>query len=327
MQVLARYLTKDPTFPRQIVIKTEPQDQGMRLDKVLSLKIPDISRTRLKELIQKGQVNVNGKPCLLPRHKLKGREVVQVLVPEPTPLEMAPIPMDLEIIFEDLHIVVVNKPAGLVVHPGAGNLENTLVHGLLHHCENLSGIGGIIRPGIVHRLDKDTSGVMIIAKSDAAHQALVTAFKARQVKKTYVAITSGYMRDKEGVINLPIGRHPVRRTKMAVNCASGRHAVTQFRVEKNLYSAQLLKIRLHTGRTHQIRVHMSHMGHPLLGDSLYGGPSKVKTPSGERIEIKRQMLHAQGLEMMHPATKGRRLELHAPIPEDMRRVIRVLEKD
>ena len=299
----------------------------MRLDKVLASKIPDISRTRLKELIQRGQVTINGKPCLLPRHKLKGKDVVHVMVPEPTPLDVTPTPMDLDILFEDRHVVVVNKPAGLVVHPGAGNLENTLVHGLLHHCENLSGIGGILRPGIVHRLDKDTSGVMIIAKSDVAHQALVTAFKARHVKKTYVAITSGYMRDKEGVINLPIGRHPLKRIKMAVNQTAGRQAVTQFRVEKNLYSAQLLKIRLHTGRTHQIRVHMSHVGHPLLGDSLYGGPSKIKTPSGEGIEINRQMLHAEGLEMMHPVFTDKRLKFHAPIPEDMKRVIKVLERD
>jgi len=320
-------LAKDPTLPRKIAIKTEPQDRGMRLDKVLSLKISDISRTRLKELIQRGQVTLNGKPCLLPRYKLKGGEVVQVLVPEPTPLEVAPTPMDLDILFEDHHIVVVNKPAGLVVHPGAGNLENTLVHGLLYHCENLSGIGGIIRPGIVHRLDKDTSGVMIIAKSDAAHQALVTAFKARQVKKRYVAITSGYISDKEGVINLPIGRHPVKRTKMTVNQTAGRHAVTQFWVERNLHSAQLVKIRLHTGRTHQIRVHMSHMGHPILGDSLYGGPSRVETLSGKRIEIRRQMLHAEGLEIMHPVTKDGRLKFHAAIPDDMKRMIRLLGKD
>ncbi len=306
-------------------MEISPEETGDRLDKILARKIPDISRTRLKAMIKRGLVSLDGEVCLLPRQKLREHQTIAVTIPKPAPIDIKPVPMDINILFEDEHVVVIDKPAGLVVHPGAGNHDNTLVHGLLHHCSNLSGIGGKIRPGIVHRIDKDTSGIMIVAKNDAAHQALANIFRRRKVKKTYIAITSGYLPDMEGIVDLPIGRHTAKRTIMAVDSNRGRQALSQFHVDRDLFSAQIVRIRIHTGRTHQIRVHMSYLGHPILGDAPYGGKRTVRTPSGDKVMIPRQMLHAHRLELVHPMEADRCLNLSAPMPEDMKKVINMLK--
>jgi len=308
-----------------VELRVDPSGEGIRLDKYLSKNIPDISRTRLKDLIKEGFVLLDGTVCTLPKHKVKAGQLLSLTLPKPTPLELIPQRMDIETIFEDEHIVVVNKPPNLVVHPGAGNTERTLVHGLLHQCTNLSGIGGKIRPGIVHRLDKDTSGVMVVAKSDEAHSSLTKLFKARAVKKVYLALVHGQFSDKQGLVDLPIGRHPVKRTKMAVDQDKGRNALTHFKVKKDLQGAQLLEIRLFTGRTHQIRVHMAYMKHPILGDKTYGGPSYFLLESGEKLIFPRQMLHAWRLEMFHPVLKDRKLSFEAPVPPDMVHVIKRLQ--
>ncbi len=298
------------------VIKT--RENGKRLDKFLSEKLASISRTRIKTLIQQGYISIDGKRCILPRKKVKNGQHVHVIIPPPEPLDIEPEEIPLTASYEDEYILVINKPPGLVVHPGAGNINGTLVHGLLNICQDLSGIGGKLRPGIVHRLDKDTSGLMVIAKRDEVHLALSNMFKERRLSKTYLALVRGHIQDREGIIDLPIGRHPVKRTKMAVNFRNGKDAVTRFRVKEKLNGSDLLEIRLLTGRTHQIRVHLSHLGHPILGDQTYGGP-KTLYVNGETIHIKRQMLHAFRLSFRHPVLR-KRIDLTAPMPEDMREI-------
>ncbi len=211
----------------------------------------------------------------------------------------------------------------MVVHPGAGNDTGTLVHALLASCKDLSGIAGKLRPGIVHRLDKDTSGLMVVAKTDMAHHCLVDMFKKRIIEKRYLAVVQGRFQDSSTIIDLPIGRDPRKRTNMHVDHRRGRPAVTSFRVVEHLGPYQLLEALLHTGRTHQIRVHLSHMGHPILGDKKYGGPTHLRAPSGREIAIKRQMLHSYLLQFHHPVT-GERIYLEAPLPEDMEDILRFL---
>ncbi len=303
----------------------EASGDGRRLDKFLSEKIDSLSRTRIKTLIQKGHITIDGKRCLLPKKRLKKGQRIHILIPPPEPLDIEPQDIPLTVSYEDEHILVINKPPGLVVHPGAGNKNGTLVHGLLSICKDLSGIGGKLRPGIVHRLDKDTSGLMVIAKRDEVHLALSNMFKERRLSKTYLALIKGHVQDREGLIDLPIGRHPAKRTKMAVNFKDGRDAVTRFKVLENLNGSDLLEIRLLTGRTHQIRVHLSHLGHPILGDQTYGGP-KTLYVNGEAIHIKRQMLHAFRLSFRHPVLR-KRIDLTAPMPEDMKEIYEKLRRD
>ncbi len=306
---------------QKLIIKTSKLDDKKRLDKFLSEKLNEISRNRIKTLIQDGLVTVDENIILVPKKKLKPNQKITVTIPPPRPLEITPANLNLQIIFEDDFMLVINKPAGIVVHPGAGNFDNTLVHGLMAICKNLSGIGGIIRPGIVHRLDKDTSGLLIVAKDDTTHNRLSEMFKSRKLQKKYVALIHNGFSDLQGLIDLPIGRHPVKRTKMAVNFQSGKPAKTSFKVIKNFRKFQYLMLNLHTGRTHQIRVHLSHFGCPILGDTLYGGAKQIKI-SGKQIEIKRQMLHAQELRFEHPIT-NKKLSLKAPLPEDF---VNILEK-
>lgn len=282
-----------------------------RLDIFLHQKFPEVSRSMLQKLIRENCVKLESKPCT-PKTSVKAGETVHIDFPPPHPTELKPEKIPLSILYEDRHLLVLNKPAGMVVHPGAGNLEHTLVQALLHHCRGqLSGIGGVERPGIVHRLDKDTSGCLIVAKTDKAHQTLAAAFQEHSIHKCYLAIVKGKPKALSGRIDKPIGRHPVHRKKMAIS-DKGREAITEWKIHETLKDVTVLQCKILTGRTHQIRVHLASIGHPVLGDILYGRASSLPTP--------RQMLHAWRLEFEHPVTK-KQIQAEAPIPKDMAKVI------
>jgi 23S rRNA pseudouridine1911/1915/1917 synthase len=282
-----------------------PNEQaGWRLDRYLALVLPQFSRSRLQALIRAGDVHLQGQSPRI-RETVHVGDVVRLTIPPAREIETLAEKIPLEILFEDEDLVVVNKPTGLVVHPGAGNQRHTLVNALLHHCTNLSGIGGKQRPGIVHRLDKETSGCLVVAKNDVAHQHLSRQFAEREVKKIYLAIVAGTLKRPRGTIDAAIGRHPVQRKKMAVQPTKGRLAKTDYRVLKAGCAVSLVECAIHSGRTHQIRVHLHHLGHPVIGDSLYG--KKGQAP--------RQMLHAWKLGFTHPRT-SERLFFEAPIPAD-----------
>jgi len=280
------------------------QSHGSRLDQFLSSEVSTVSRSRIQNLIRAGHVLVNdrrGRPSL----RVKADDVVTLREPPPEPVETAAEEMALSILFEDDLLIVIDKPAGMVVHPAAGHRRGTLVNALLHHCSALSSIGGEQRPGIVHRLDKETSGCLVVAKSDHAHEALSRQFAERKVLKVYLALLKGRPKEK-GVVETAIGRHPVDRKKMAVVPESrGRASKTSYRVLQELGEAALVECTLHTGRTHQIRVHMKHLGHPVLGDKVYGGAGAFG----------RQMLHAWKLGFFHPGN-GEWMQFQSPIPPD-----------
>ena len=280
------------------------QSHGSRLDQFLSSEVSTVSRSRIQNLIRAGHVLVNdrrGRPSL----RVKADDVVTLREPPPEPVETAAEEMALSILFEDDLLIVIDKPAGMVVHPAAGHRRGTLVNALLHHCSALSSIGGEQRPGIVHRLDKETSGCLVVAKSDHAHEALSRQFAERKVLKVYLALLKGRPKEK-GVVETAIGRHPVDRKKMAVVPESrGRASKTSYRVLQELGEAALVECTLHTGRTHQIRVHMKHLGHPVLGDKVYGGAGGFS----------RQMLHAWKLGFFHPGN-GEWMQFQSPIPPD-----------
>jgi 23S rRNA pseudouridine1911/1915/1917 synthase len=279
---------------------------GYRLDRYLAAALPQFSRSRLQALIRSGDIQLAGKTARA-RDTVRPGKVVRLIVPPPQEIEARPEEIPLEILFEDEDLLVLNKPAGLVVHPGAGNQSHTLVNALLHHCSNLSGIGGKERPGIVHRLDKETSGCLVVAKNDVAHQELAGQFAAREVTKIYLALVSGSLKRSRGTIEAPIGRHPGQRKKMHVDARRGRAARTDYRVLQSLGTVSLVECVLHSGRTHQIRVHLHHLGHPVLGDALYGRKGKAS----------RQMLHAWKLGFVHPRTRECMI-FEAPIPADFR---------
>lgn len=287
-------------------IEITQHEAGNRLDQVLARKLPHLSRSRLQALIKEGHVRVNAKQ-VKPGEKVRNGDRISVEEPEPLPVTgtlAEEIP--LQVLYEDDDLLVINKPPDMVVHPAAGNPTGTLVNALLHHCTSLSGIGGEQRPGIVHRLDKETSGCMVVAKNDHAHHGLSRQFAMRKVLKVYLALAAGHFAKKTGVIETEIGRHPVHRKKMSVvENGRGRPSKTAYRVLKELPDASLVECTLHTGRTHQIRVHLKHLGHPLLGDPLYG----------RRAEYPRQMLHAWKLGFTHPRT-NEWLEFQAEIPQD-----------
>jgi 23S rRNA pseudouridine1911/1915/1917 synthase len=279
---------------------------GMRLDQFLAAELPQFSRSRVQQLIRDGFVTLNEtKPR--PRDAVRSGDRVQITEPPLTQIEAQPEKMTLDVLHEDEDLIVINKPAGLVVHPGAGNQEHTLVNALLAHCTNLSGIGGKERPGIVHRLDKETSGCIVVAKNDATHRALALQFATRDTEKIYLALVRGTPAKRRGLIDAPIARHKINRQKMAVGSTRGRSARTEYRVLKIGDGISLLECSLHSGRTHQIRVHMHHIGHPILGDKLYGSAGRNVYP--------RQMLHAWKLGFIHPRTNGR-ATFEAPIPPD-----------
>ena len=280
---------------------------GLRLDRFLALELADFSRSRLQALILGGFVKLNEQEPRT-REVVKSGDVVRVTVPALEKIEAAAEEIALEIIFEDDYLLVIDKPAGMVVHPGAGNQEHTLVNALLHHCQTLSGIGGKERPGIVHRLDKETSGCLVVAKNDTAHRELSKQFAARTMKKIYLALVAGRLRKPAGFIDAPIARHPVHRQRMSVAKSSrGRSAMTEYKVVRSGAEMSLVECALHSGRTHQIRVHLHHLGHPVMGDKLYAAKFAKTFP--------RQMLHAWKLGFTHPAT-GEWKEFEAPLPRD-----------
>lgn len=298
-----------------------------RLDVFLASRQAGLSRSRIQTLIKSGHVRVNGIPSKS-SHVLRVGDRVSLVLPRAAPTTLAPEAIALDVVFEDDSLIVLNKPPGLVVHPAPGHTRGTLVHGLLRHCKDLPGIGGELRPGIVHRLDKDTSGLMVVAKDERTHEALSSQFKSGQVRKTYCALVHGAMKAERGEIDLPIGRHPKERKRMAVVPSGGRRAVTFWEVIEELNrDFSLLSVRPMTGRTHQIRVHLAHAGHPILGDPVYGyGRGWWKhyaAGQGLSVPVLRQMLHAGTLGFLHPRREVF-VEFRAPIPPDMDEALRSL---
>jgi len=300
---------------RTEVLAIEHSQPSGRLDAYLAGRFPAVSRGAIQRLIEQGYIRVNGRP-VKPTHTPRAGEQVEVHWPDARPAEAQPEEMPLDILYEDEALVVLNKPPGLVVHPAAGHEEHTLVNALLHHCAGqLSGIGGVARPGIVHRLDRDTSGCLVVAKNDDTHLALSAQFAGRKVEKIYHAIVCGEMQRERGEIHAAIARHTSHRKRMAVDDDRGREARTSFRVLERLRSATLVEAVLHTGRTHQIRVHFQHIGFPLVGDATYGHRQNQRLTELTRFAAPRQMLHAQSLAFIHPRS-GKRLGFEAPLPAD-----------
>ena len=295
-------------------------DDGQRLDRVLVSMLADHSRSRLQRLITDGCVRVGGTVAVKPNTIVHGGDRIEVDVPEPQPSTLAPEPLDLDILYQDPDIAVLNKPAGMVVHPGAGHASGTLVHALLHHVDDLSGIGGELRPGIVHRLDRGTSGVMVVAKNDAAHQELARQFHDREIEKEYIALVWGVVQAGRR-IDAAIGRDPSNRQKMSARSKHAREAVTRITRAHHLPGLTLCQVAIHTGRTHQIRVHLSAIGHPIVGDALYGGVHRRVAGDIRAVQrLERPFLHAARLVFMHPRD-GRRLEFIAPLAEDLAAVL------
>ena len=288
---------------------------GVRVDAFLSEKT-EKSRNFVKEMLENGLVTVNGRNVKASA-KLKLNDEVEYELPEEKEAEIIPQNIALDIVYEDNDVLVINKPVGMVVHPAPGNYEDTLVNAIMFHCKDkLSSINSVVRPGIVHRIDKDTSGLLVVAKNDNAHNGLADQFKIHSVTREYTAIVKGTFKASEGTVDAPVGRHPVERKKMAVTAKNSKHAVTHFKVVEQLDGYSLLKCRLETGRTHQIRVHMNYIGHTLLGDYTYGDKNK--------LGIKHQMLHAGVLGFNHPST-GEYMEFSAPLPKQFEETIEKLK--
>lgn len=310
------------------VVKEEEQD--LRLDVFLSRRDLSLSRAQVQKLIEQGAVQAGSRPAKA-SHKVREGEAIHCEIPPATEYDVVPQDIPLSVIYEDEAILMVDKPAGMVVHPAPGHKEGTLVNAVLYHCRDLSGIGGVLRPGIVHRLDKDTSGLLVVAKSDRAHQALTGQFRRRLVKKTYHALVYGDMKGDQGIIDLPVGRHPEDRKKMSTRSRRGREAATRWQVIERYGAATLLHVEIETGRTHQIRVHLHALGYPVVGDSVYGSTRRVNTvgDTARRAALKRmkrQALHAARLSFSHPVT-GEWLTFTAPLPADMAELCRFLKRD
>lgn len=298
--------------------ETDASEAGQRLDRVLAGREPEISRSYLQKLIRDGSVLVDGKPAKAGAKLSEGTRI-ELLLPEPAEPEILPEDLALDILYEDGDVILINKPKGMVVHPSAGHYTGTLVNGLLYHCRGeLSGINGVLRPGIVHRIDKDTTGVLIACKNDRAHNALAEQLKEHTITRRYRAIVCGNLKEEEGTVDAPIGRHPVERKKMAVVRSGGKRAVTHYRVLERFGAYTYIECRLETGRTHQIRVHMASIGHPLLGDEVYG---RGKNP----FHLEGQTLHAMVLGFVHPST-GEYMEFEAPLPEYFEELLRKLRQ-
>ena len=306
------------------------KDVGQRLDLYLVRCGPGLSRARIQKLIESGYITVNHHGSK-PGYRLHRHDRVELRLPPVEPTDLEPQEIPLEVIYEDTHLLVVNKPAGMVVHPGAGNPTGTLVHALLHHCRGLKGIGEKERPGLVHRLDKETSGLLVVAKTEAVYGALTAQFKVHSVDRRYLALVHGIPRPAQGVIDLAIGRDQQERKKISPRTRRPRASATHYEVlerysdrsGKHPVQFSLLTARPRTGRTHQIRVHLSHLGHPVIGDKIYGG--KGKRPIEEKLQVRRQMLHAQKLGFLHPET-GKEWLFSSPMPDDMREILGRLKR-
>ncbi|MHB8158625.1 MAG: RluA family pseudouridine synthase, partial [Desulfocucumaceae bacterium] len=293
----------------------EEISSGQRLDVFLTSEGPLLSRSHIQKLVTEGMVDVNGAPAKA-NYRIKTGDAVILKVPPPVEMVIGPEPIPLDIYFEDSHLVVVNKPRGMVVHPAEGNYSGTLVNALLYHCQDLSGINGVMRPGIVHRLDKDTSGLLMVAKNDTSHLELARQLSERKVDRRYLALVHGVLKNDLGIISAPIGRHPRDRQRMAVEPRNGKHAVTHYRALARTGGYTYLELRLETGRTHQIRVHLSHLGHPLVGDAKYG-------PDKNSFGLEGQFLHARLLGFTHPAS-GEKMVFEAPLPDNLQKILDVL---
>ena len=287
-------------------IKLLSDEKDIRIDAWISGKIDQYSRSYIRKLIDEEQILVNAGPVKA-NYRLKPGDEIIINIPEPEKLDVAPEKIDLKIVYEDEDIVVIDKPKGMVVHPAAGNYSGTLVNALMEYCgDSLSDINGVIRPGIVHRIDKDTSGLLVVAKNNSAHEKLSELLKTHDIKRVYFAVVEGIIREDSGKIDAPIGRHPADRKKMAVNTKNGRNAVTHFKVLERFGNNTYVEVELETGRTHQIRVHMSYIGYPIVGDEVYGRRKQVH-------DIKGQALHAGKLQFVHPST-GKAMEFQSPLP-------------
>ena len=300
-----------------ILLRASEESKNQRLDAFLASSLDGLTRSQAARLIESGEVAVNGR-AVSKSYKLAGGEDVAVTLPEPEPVEAVPQDIPLDVVYEDADVIVVNKPSGMVVHPAPGHPDGTLVNALLYHCAGtLSGIGGALRPGIVHRIDRDTSGLIIAAKNDAAHQYLSAQLADHTLARTYECIVVGALREDRGTVNAPIARHPTDRKRMAV-VAGGREAVTHWEVIARYPGYTHVRCRLETGRTHQIRVHMAYIGHPILGDTVYGAKKEVPGLTG-------QCLHAVGLRFLHPRTHEV-MELSCPLPEEFTRMLQKIRK-
>lgn len=299
-----------------LILTASDNDYGKRIDKFISDNIAQLSRSAVQGLILNGLALVNGKPSGK-NYKIHGGEQISVEIPEPQPMDALPEDIPLDIVYEDSELLVVNKPKGMVVHPAHGNYNGTLVNALLHHCgDSLSGINGVIRPGIVHRIDKNTSGLLIVAKTDSAHVKLAEQIKAHSFTREYEAVAAGYFKEFEGTIDAPIGRHKTDRKKMCVTQENSRNAVTHYSVLRQYGGYAHVRLRLETGRTHQIRVHLAYIGHPVLGDDVYGKSYK---------EIDGQCLHARKIGFIHPSS-GEYMEFVSELPEYFSSILNKLEK-
>jgi len=306
-----RQLPSEDSTPIELLVSAN--EAKLRLDQFMAKRLPEFSRSRLQQLIRDGFVRLNDSTSR-PRQIVRGGDKIELTEPPLEKIEMLPEVIPLEILFEDDDLIVINKSPGLVVHPGAGHREHTLVNALLNHCATLSGIGGKERPGIVHRLDKETSGCLVVAKNDVAHWELSKQFAARTVEKIYLALVAGKLRKPAGAIEGKIGRHPVHRKQMSATTLRGRVAKTEYRVVRSSDRATLIECRLHSGRTHQIRVHLHHLGHAVLGDKIYA-PRLAK-------DFPRQMLHAWKLGFRHPRTQEWK-SFEAPVPDDFAAAIKL----
>jgi 23S rRNA pseudouridine1911/1915/1917 synthase len=306
------------------------KEEKQRLDRAVADHVADISRAQVTDLIKSGSVHVNNVLIQKPGYRLKVGDTVSITIPSPKPSQPKPEETPLSILYEDKDLLVINKPQGMVVHLGAGHRSGTLVNALLFHCPELEGIGDKCRPGIVHRLDKDTSGCIVVAKKGEAHEKLSQQFKTRSVKKTYLALAYGAMKEKKGTITLPIGRHPVDRKKMSTTSKKGRASETIWKVKKSFQDVTLLEVDIKTGRTHQIRTHLAAINHPVVGDPTYGGKKRRNSISSKILseslrKINRQMLHAWKLSFQHPRTEET-VSVEAPLPEDMKNLLKGLRR-
>lgn len=302
----------------KIIFQVEKENAGIRIDKYLSDNMEDISRSYLQKLLKEKSITVNEKE-IKANYKVQEGDMVSVSVPEPEEPDILPEEIPLDILYEDDSLMVVNKPKNMVVHPSTGHLSGTLVNAVLFHCKgNLSGINGIMRPGIVHRIDKDTTGALLICKTDTCHRILAEQLKVHSITRKYRAVVQGNLKDDEGTIEGPVGRHPADRKKMAINYKNGKEAVTHYRVLERFGNATYIECQLETGRTHQIRVHMASIGHPLLGDTTYGS---AKNP----YHLQGQALHAMVLGFLHPVTNTY-MEFTAPLPEYFLKLLEKLRK-